>query len=200
MNKKVPTITRRPLVLQGATYKMQTPVGKSFITVNTDPAGEPSEVFINIGKGGTDISAMAEAMGRLISLVFRINAPVSGEERVRSVLYQLGGIGGRSSTGFGKEKVLSLPDALAKVLGAHFNVTATNGTYKVNGHANSNAELNGNNHIEESEHTEEKITPLPAQLMMQSTTHLDICPDCGDASLAHEEGCKKCYSCGYSEC
>jgi len=202
--KDMPTITRRPLVLQGATYKMQTPVGKSFITVNTDPGGEPSEVFINIGKGGTDISAMAEAMGRLISLVFRINAPVSGEERVRSVLYQLGGIGGRSSTGFGKEKVLSLPDALAKVLGAHFNVTATNGTYKIMNHTNSttngHAKLNGNSFNTDKEVKEEKIVTLPAQLMMQPTTHLDICPDCGDASLAHEEGCKKCYSCGYSEC
>ena len=28
----------------------------------------------------------------------------------------------------------------------------------------------------------------------------DICPDCGAASLAYEEGCKKCYACGYSEC
>jgi ribonucleoside-diphosphate reductase alpha chain len=28
----------------------------------------------------------------------------------------------------------------------------------------------------------------------------DICPECGGASLAYEEGCKKCYSCGYSEC
>jgi len=198
IHKDTPTITRRPLVLQGATYKMQTPVGKSFITVNTDPAGEPSEVFINIGKGGTDISAMAEAMGRLISLVFRMNAPVGGEERVRSVLYQLGGIGGRSSTGFGKQKVLSLPDALSKVLGVHFNVTVTNGSYKVNG--NVNGYTNGYTEAHKEEKTEEKITPLPAQLMMQPTTHLDICPDCGDASLAHEEGCKKCYSCGYSEC
>lgn len=206
----VPTITRRPLVLQGATYKMQTPVGKSFITVNTDPAGEPAEVFINIGKGGTDVSAMAEAMGRLISLVFRMNAPVSGEDRVRSVLYQLGGIGGRSSTGFGKEKVLSLPDALSKVLGAHFNVTATNGTYKImnhidsmtNGHIEDSlpTNLNGEEKSEDETSEDETIVTLPAQLMMQSTTHLDICPDCGDASLAHEEGCKKCYSCGYSEC
>ena len=28
----------------------------------------------------------------------------------------------------------------------------------------------------------------------------DICPECGGASLAYEEGCKKCYACGYSEC
>ena len=30
--------------------------------------------------------------------------------------------------------------------------------------------------------------------------HYDICPDCGQALLAREEGCAKCYGCGHSEC
>ena len=28
----------------------------------------------------------------------------------------------------------------------------------------------------------------------------DLCPECGQASVVNEEGCRKCYSCGYSEC
>ncbi len=28
----------------------------------------------------------------------------------------------------------------------------------------------------------------------------DLCPDCGQGTLVYEEGCAKCYSCGYSEC
>ena len=28
----------------------------------------------------------------------------------------------------------------------------------------------------------------------------DMCPECGNASLVYEEGCKKCTICGYSEC
>jgi ribonucleoside-diphosphate reductase alpha chain len=28
----------------------------------------------------------------------------------------------------------------------------------------------------------------------------DLCPDCGEAALVNEEGCRKCYACGYSEC
>jgi len=28
----------------------------------------------------------------------------------------------------------------------------------------------------------------------------DLCPDCGAASMVNEEGCRKCYSCGFSEC
>jgi len=28
----------------------------------------------------------------------------------------------------------------------------------------------------------------------------DLCPECGEAALVFEEGCMKCYSCGYTEC
>jgi len=28
----------------------------------------------------------------------------------------------------------------------------------------------------------------------------DLCPECGEAAVVNEEGCRKCYSCGYSEC
>jgi ribonucleoside-diphosphate reductase alpha chain len=28
----------------------------------------------------------------------------------------------------------------------------------------------------------------------------DLCPECGHAALLNVEGCRKCYSCGYSEC
>ena len=28
----------------------------------------------------------------------------------------------------------------------------------------------------------------------------DLCPECGRASFVNEEGCRKCYACGYSEC
>ncbi len=26
------------------------------------------------------------------------------------------------------------------------------------------------------------------------------CPECGEAAVVNEEGCRKCYACGYSEC
>jgi ribonucleoside-diphosphate reductase alpha chain len=28
----------------------------------------------------------------------------------------------------------------------------------------------------------------------------ELCPECGEASMVNEEGCRKCYTCGYSEC
>ena len=29
----------------------------------------------------------------------------------------------------------------------------------------------------------------------------DLCPECGQVAIVNEEeGCRKCYACGYSEC
>ena len=28
----------------------------------------------------------------------------------------------------------------------------------------------------------------------------ELCPECGQATLINEEGCRKCYTCGHSEC
>ena len=27
-----------------------------------------------------------------------------------------------------------------------------------------------------------------------------LCPECGEAAVVNEEGCRKCYACSYSEC
>jgi hypothetical protein len=64
----------RPKRLQGATYRKDTPLGTAYITVNSDERNEPFEVFMNVGKAGTEVTAVSEAMGRLISLVLRMPA------------------------------------------------------------------------------------------------------------------------------
>ena len=28
----------------------------------------------------------------------------------------------------------------------------------------------------------------------------DLCPECGEAAVVNEEGCRKCYACSFSEC
>jgi ribonucleoside-diphosphate reductase alpha chain len=28
----------------------------------------------------------------------------------------------------------------------------------------------------------------------------DLCPECEEAAVVNEEGCRKCYACGFSEC
>jgi ribonucleoside-diphosphate reductase alpha chain len=112
-------IKPRPHSLAGTTYRMETPIGTAFITVNNTPDGEPFEVFVQVGKGGSDTMAVAEALGRLISLVLRLPSPFSAQRRLEEVISQLSRIGGSQPTGFGPSKVLSLPDALARVLAEH---------------------------------------------------------------------------------
>lgn len=201
----------RPMMVEGVTYGTDTPVGKTYITINHDENRQPFEVFITVGKSGSDVAAMADALGRMISLNLRINGVLPPRERIRQVVAQLIGIGGARSVGFGENKVRSLPDAIAKVLSKHFE-------FKVNGvvedkNPNShgvavNAHLNGHTPIAADVEPKEEIVKIE-QLSLQTpvstadenaTSLYDICPECGAASFAYEEGCKKCYACGYSEC
>jgi len=215
----------RPYMVEGVTYKSETPVGQTFITINHNENNDPFEVFITVGKSGSDVTAMADALGRMISLNLRLNGALSSRERVRQIVAQLIGIGGARSVGFGANKVLSLPDAVAKVLSKHFE-------FRVNGVVEDRPRIvnsNGNGHAATGAASGNAVTthmPIMAdaapsakeeivkieQLTLQTHTGTlsategaatglyDICPDCGAASLAYEEGCKKCYACGYSEC
>jgi ribonucleoside-diphosphate reductase alpha chain len=185
----------RPMVVHGATYRMNTPVGTAFITINTSENGEPLEVFVNVGKAGTDAYAMAEGLGRVISLALRFSSQLAPHERVKVIIQQLEGIGGARAMGFGKDRIKSLPDAIAKVLSMHFQLnghaTAANG----NGAAKpTDVQMQQPQLITQvSQPTLESSAPAPSKLF-------DLCPSCGEALLAHEEGCAKCYGCGYSAC
>lgn len=194
--KAAMTVQPRPMVVHGATYRMNTPVGTAFITINSTQDGEPLEVFINVGKAGTDAFAMAEGFGRIISVALRFSSHLAPQERVKVIVEQLQGIGGARAMGFGKDRIKSLPDAIAKVLTMHF---------KMDGQASA---TNGNGSA-----TTVKAMSQPPQLVTQvsqptlesaipATTGklFDLCPSCGEALLAHEEGCAKCYGCGYSAC
>jgi ribonucleoside-diphosphate reductase alpha chain len=179
----------RPMVVHGSTYRINTPVGVAFITINTNGGNppEPLEVFVNVGKAGTDVYAMAEGLGRMISMALRFSSHLPVDVRVREIINQLKDIGGARSYGFGKDKIRSLPDAVAKVLSMHYKLS-------VNGEAKKEKE--------EAPKLVENITQpsIQAVAFNQESKMFDICPSCGEAAFVHEEGCKKCYSCGYSEC
>jgi ribonucleoside-diphosphate reductase alpha chain len=112
-------IKPRPHSLTGTTYRLGTPIGTAFITVNQTPDNEPFEVFLQVGKGGSDTMAVAEALGRLISLVLRMPSPLTAQRRLEEVISQLSRIGGGQPMGFGPGKILSLPDAIARTLAEH---------------------------------------------------------------------------------
>jgi ribonucleoside-diphosphate reductase alpha chain len=159
----------RPHSLEGKTYRLLTPLGTAYTTVNLNGDGEPFEVFLNVGKAGSDTAAVAEAIGRLISLVLRLPSPLSATKRLNQVVRQLKAIGGGRSLGFGPDRVRSLPDGVAQVLAEHLGLAKP---------------------VEKPAGTEQ----LP--LFPEG----DLCPECGQATLVFEEGCRHCYTCGYSEC
>ncbi len=188
-------IKPRPVKVEGATYEIETPLGKAFITVNHDADGNPFEVFVTIGKAGSEVSAMAEALGRLISTTLRFGNHLPAIERAREIIDQLEGIGGPRSVGFGPNRVRSLPDGISRAIGMHFGLIGfQNGT---NGHSTQPV-IATNSHAEIP--TAPKLEDPVGQLSLIGKKHRDICPSCGEASMILEEGCKKCYSCGHSEC
>lgn len=105
-----------PEEVQGFTYRQKTLVGTARVVINEHPRGQPFEAIIVLGKGGMDITADAEAIGRLISLYLRTPSPISNLEKLALVVEQLRNIGGAQPFGFGPDRVLSMPDALAKAL------------------------------------------------------------------------------------
>ncbi|MBZ5534992.1 MAG: vitamin B12-dependent ribonucleotide reductase [Acidobacteriia bacterium] len=117
-----PSLKPRPDVVNGKTYRQQTPLGTAFVTVNSNGDVEPFEVFTNVGKAGSDTAAVAEAIGRLVSLVLRLPSSLSPTDRMKEIVKQLSGIGGKHFVGYGQKSVRSLPDAVAQVLAQHLGL------------------------------------------------------------------------------
>jgi ribonucleoside-diphosphate reductase alpha chain len=160
------------------TYQAQTPLGTAYVTININGDGQPFEVFLNVGKAGSDTAAVAEAIGRLISLSLRLPSTLEPLERLDEITQQLSGIGGRSPMGFGHNRVLSLPDGVANVLENYLKEIREDG---------------------EGAGLRPKRDELsqPGLALFQVG---DLCPACGQAALVNTEGCRRCYACGHSEC
>lgn len=171
----------RPSVLNGRTYRIMTPMGKAYVSINEDEDGNIFEIFINVGRAGSDITADAEAIGRLISLTFTIPTEYSSDQIAQKVVSRLRGIGGSSSTGFGSERVRSLGDAVAKAINQH-----------------QSAKITENEDTNEEVPTHNETAPLWKEKAPSKIT--DMCPECGSASLRNIEGCQKCELCGFSKC
>jgi ribonucleoside-diphosphate reductase alpha chain len=175
----------RPAALHGETYNIETPVGKAFITINENGGRQPFEAFINTAKAGSETAAVSEAIGRLISYILRLSSPILPTERLREVMRQLIGIGGGRSLGFGANRVRSLPDGIGQVLDQYLR--RKEGVVD-DGVADRPEEKTG--HAIEVE-----VASLADPVRIG-----DLCPECGEAAVVNEEGCRKCYACGYSEC
>jgi len=159
----------------GSTWSIDSPSGTLHATFNQYPTPDnPFETFLRIGKAGSDVGAMTEAFGRVISLFLQMRGPIRPTRRCELLVEQLEGIGGRDQVGFGPNKIRSIPDAIAKSISRHLQSI-----------------VGRDDDLSCSEDEEEK----PA-----STHGLDMCPECGNLGLRSEEGCTSCAFCGYSKC
>ncbi|AIQ63580.1 ribonucleoside-diphosphate reductase [Paenibacillus stellifer] len=194
---------KRPQVLRGATYKINTPFGMAYITIN-DLDGTPAEIFLNVGKAGSDVFAMAEALGRVCSLFLRYG---DHGEKVELLIKHLKGIGGSGAIGFGANRVESIADAVAKALETHVQNNAHEehvsapiaATLAVEDFESAlNAELQASG---ASAATAAADHGHGGHVHSHSSSESrDLCPSCGSASLINIEGCKTCSNCGYSRC
>lgn len=105
-----PRVRRRPSpVVFGKTIKDTTPWGSLFITLNYDGV-QPFEVFASLGKSGSELKAMTEALSRVISIGLRSGG------RLEDFIGTLRGISGKEYWMFDCDDdtvVRSIPDALA---------------------------------------------------------------------------------------
>lgn len=212
--KAAEKVLSRPVVTFGSTHRIDTPVGMAYITINEDEDGRPLEVFINgVGKAGSDLFAMAEGLGRMISLTLRMGAHMNSHERIEKIVDELLNIGGAGVRGFGKKQIRSLPDAVAKVLsmkyGLHGFEKMTNAhAAQSNGAANGNGSADSYETETDDDIDEDDVAHVSPQMMAledssqetSSSNNMEICIECGKAAMRYEEGCSKCYNCGYSKC
>jgi ribonucleoside-diphosphate reductase alpha chain len=163
--------------MAGKTYRVKTGYGKLYVTINNDEKGMPFEVFATIGRSGGFFQEQSEAICRLMSLSLRSGV------KVEEVFDELKGIRGPMPTFTDKGTILSLPDALGKILEQHVTTAVQ---------------------IEEVIARPEKQEVLPFIPKIKEKSVADFgfmpgCPDCG-ATLVMQEGCISCKACGFSRC
>lgn len=189
----------RPTVVVGRTHEISTPFGKAFVTVNRngEKGTSPFEVFVTIGKSGTDSAAFAEALGRLVSGWLR--SAIDPNKALEEIAYQLQGIGGSVSIGFGVNRVSSIPDAVSKVLFNELDLSKKMEEYGTKLIDGTSSDVQEQLFETKEEPKEEVFVNVPSHKEAY-LKNASVCPECSNMTLIEIEGCIKCQSCGYSRC
>lgn len=163
---------KRPAVMRGFTEQVRIGCGKLYVTVNYDDEGI-CEVFTNTGKHG-GCPSQSEAVGRLTSLSLRSGI------KMEDVVRQLKGIRCPSTIRQPGLKVLSCPDAIAKVL------------------RQADKAIKEEKGLSSAVAAEERKEEVSAEITYDAAK-MKFCPECGSA-VVHEGGCVICPECGFSKC
>jgi ribonucleoside-diphosphate reductase alpha chain len=164
--------------------RQSTPFGNMHVQVSFDPVdGTAREVFAQLGKGGDVANSDLEAICRMLSLWLRSNGSLE------MAMEQLNGIGSSLSVPTKDGRIMSLADGLECALQKYVDSRETYGYQRMM-----------------FETSTEKAMPTRMTggsgdgEMPQNVRNYKIkCPSCS-AKLAFEEGCVKCYDCGFSQC
>lgn len=168
---------KRPRLLPGYIRKTKTADGTLYTSIGMDENGYPVELFINISKHGSQVSAFSEALGRVISIALQNGVSV------HDIADTLIGITGEASVWDEGRLIKSVPDAIGKILkefAEKFDEKAQQGFLfdvgdekkKPSGHKETETEIAG----------------------------AMVCPKCGEKALVKTEDCVNCLACGYSKC
>lgn len=163
-----------PSEVSGRTYRKETPAGTARVVIN-EVEGQPFEVFMLLGRAGSEVQSFTEALGRIISLYLRSNGQLSPRRRLELVADQLTGIGGANQMGFGVNKVLSVVDGIGKLFDGYLK-------------------------SEPAQTAESETAATITRNSGHAMPTYEICNACGAAGVVHENGCSHCTQCSWSRC
>jgi ribonucleoside-diphosphate reductase alpha chain len=142
------------------------------------------EVILTSGKAGDEANADSEALGRIISKALQYGVPVA------ELIKTLRGINGGLYGSYQGRFVTSKADLIAVALETTSKIQLADDERKA-------AQMPLDDHMVPQAMQRAMTAPIQN---IQPKTGLGKCPECGDENLVREEGCTKCYSCGYSKC
>jgi len=149
---------------------MKTGCGSLFVTINQDDQGD-IELFAKLGKSGGCAGSQTEAVGRLVSLAFRLGADPN------DIIKQLRGIRCPAPMFDNGAQILSCSDAIGHAIRLHTDPGEESPSIKL-----------------------VSREPIPIRPVSVAETGMNPqCPEC-NGLLELQEGCAVCRGCGYSRC
>jgi hypothetical protein len=156
------------------------------------------QFWVTVGKSGTEVQSLCEAITRLVNLLLAQQVPVA------AIVKQLRGIRGGTPEGLGPNTLLGLADLIGKVLQEAPTEAAPA--------PNATAPATAATHVEvEMLSVVETVAAMPVAVAATTNSgwidlsddllEAALCPECG-AQLQQMNGCSggACAVCGYSSC
>jgi ribonucleoside-diphosphate reductase alpha chain len=181
-----------PEIMTALRIRQMTPFGNMHVKVTVDPVtGREREVFAQLGKGGDVANSDLEAICRILSLWLRSNGSLD------RAVKQLSGIGSSLTVPTKDGRIMSLADGLATALRRYQGAKDEYGLEAlILGRVSPDTPP-----IPPA--TPPRAAPPTVTALSkrerEMTSYKVKCPACS-GSVAFEEGCVKCYSCGFSQC